>query len=124
MSSDSPSPSGGSGGNWFNNMAGDIQSSGGLGGGGLSGWFNGVSGVVTGGADRNAGNDVSNALSPPSTPAAQAPPAPPSAASVRQGQITQGLSSEQQMYAASTILNGGQGLTDEPTTASRVLLGS
>lgn len=120
MSSDSPDASAGWGGNLLNSTV----SSAGLGGGGFSGWLNGVGRVVTGGAYKGAGTDLSNAVSPPTTPDAQAPPAPPSAGSIRQGQITQGLGSEQQMYAASTILNGGQGLSDQPTTASRVLLGS
>lgn len=60
----------------------------------------------------------------PSSPDPSAPPAPPSAAAVRQGAVNDQISEEQRQYSASTILSGGQGLIDQPTTASRVLLGS
>lgn len=60
----------------------------------------------------------------PSSPDPAAPPAPPNAAAVRQGAVNDQISEEQRQYSASTILSGGQGLLDQPNTASRVLLGS
>lgn len=59
---------------------------------------------------------------PKNTPNAPPPPPKPGDANIfaLQGQ----LSHEQRQASASTILTGGAGLLDEPTTASRVLLGS
>ena len=61
---------------------------------------------------------------PTSTPAA--PPPPPTAGQASQAALTGELSQEQKMFAANTILTGGGGLDDAPTTrsASQSLLGS
>lgn len=53
-----------------------------------------------------------------------APPAPPTLGQTNIFALQGQLSHEQRQASASTILTGGQGLLDEPTTASRVLLGS
>lgn len=54
----------------------------------------------------------------------QAPPPPPTLGQTNLIGLQGQLSHEQRQAAASTILTGGGGLTDEPTTASQVLLGS
>ncbi len=53
-----------------------------------------------------------------------APPSPPTLGQTNMIGLQSELSHEQRGWAASTILTGGGGLTDEPTTASQVLLGS
>lgn len=54
----------------------------------------------------------------------KAPPAPPTLGQANIVGLQGQLSHEQRMASASTVLTGGGGLLDQPSTASRVLLGS
>lgn len=55
----------------------------------------------------------------------QAPPPPPTQADANKFALNSQLSQEQKMYASRSILGSGSGLLDEqPSVASRVLLGS
>lgn len=60
------------------------------------------------------------------TPNPTEPPPPPTLAQANQVALQGELSQEQKMHASATILNygGSSGLIDQPTTASRTLLGS
>ncbi len=93
--------------------------------GGVAGglWGGGIIGGAAGtkiGAD--AGEKYQAGLS--AQPDTSTPPAPPTLGQTNLTALGGQLSYEQRARAASTILTGGAGLTDEPTTASQVLLGS
>lgn len=60
---------------------------------------------------------------PPAQPTLQTPGAAPTQQSAAQAAIPDELASESKQSAASSYLTGGQGLLDQPTTASRSLLG-
>lgn len=70
---------------------------------------------------------AANALNPPSTPNLQSPDAQSSTPTLGNANTTalqNQLSTEKFQNSTSTILNGGEGLLDQPTTTSRVLMGS
>jgi hypothetical protein len=74
------------------------------------------------------GISAANALAPPSSPQPQSPSSAntptPTLASTNTTALQSQLSNEQNAASTSTILTGGQGLLDQPTTTSKVLLGS
>lgn len=80
----------------------------------------GLFGFLAGGA---AGGQVDQATKPKDY-VPQTAPAPPTLGQTNMIALQGQLSQEQRMAASNTILTGGGGLLSEPTTASRVLLGS
>lgn len=86
-------------------------------------WLMGEHGLLSNEAGQSAWDQTKNMFDPPKNhPTAPPPPPKPGDANIfaLQGQ----LSHEQRMASASTVLTGGGGLLDQPSTASRVLLGS
>jgi hypothetical protein len=82
------------------------------------------------GAVAGVGNFVHNIgqlFSPPKAPELQAPTAlskQPTQAEAATAAINKTLDQEKVAASTSTVLTGGQGLLDQPTTTSRTLLGS
>ncbi len=73
------------------------------------------------------GGAIGKLLSPPKTPTLQSPNAlstTPSQADASAAASKQALTDEGNAASTSTILNGGQGLLDEPMTTSRTLRGA
>lgn len=83
----------------------------------------GAGGSILGGLGGDQAHQAWNTLTQ-APPKPLAPPAPPSLGEAAAFGLKQDLSHEQKLAASNTILTGGAGLLDEPTTASRVLLGS
>lgn len=90
---------------------------------GLVGLFGGgpVAGLVTAST-----NTVKNILSPqaPNLESPDAKSSTPTLAQTNTTALQKQLASESAARSSSTFLTGGQGLLDQPTTTSRVLLGA
>lgn len=70
---------------------------------------------------------VGQLFNPPKAPTLSAPnalSAQPTQAQASQVAIQKNLSAEQTQASTSSLLNGGQGLLDEPKTTSRTLMGA
>ncbi len=73
------------------------------------------------------GSGLVNDFTPPSSPNLQGPntlSSTPTQAQTNTTALQTQLSKEQTASSTSSILTGGQGLLDQPSTTSRVLLGS
>lgn len=74
-----------------------------------------------------AGKGIKNFVAPPKSPTLMAPNAlstQPTQADASKVGIQKTLDKEKQQASTSTILSGGAGLLDTPTTTSRTLLGN
>lgn len=72
-------------------------------------------------------NAAADRLKPPDAPGLQSPNSLSSTPSIQQANTTalqNQLAKEKMAASTSSMLNGGQGLLDEPTTTSRVLMGT
>jgi hypothetical protein len=72
-------------------------------------------------------SNIGNLFSAPKAPSLQAPnelSKTPTQAEANTTTVNQELKNEQAASSTSTVLTGGSGLLDQPTTTSRVLIGN